>query len=226
MKHWSTATAMQRVPCGLAWEETLGIPSHPTGATIESRLLGPITASVGQPLTLCWRLERGPGAPGGKDVVLHYEVAAQVGGGKGGMGRACRDVCGRGRCAPTRPTPAQTSSRGAISQLTLEQGPGWSPAGARCGSVRLGAWLGAVATVEAGWVPLLPGSLAAPRLTMQGMHCQARSREGVCALAQMSCVLGRLRLDVGGCSWACRGPEPLSLLPKHRRRWTWIKRTT
>ncbi|KAL6779718.1 hypothetical protein ACKKBG_A13445 [Auxenochlorella protothecoides x Auxenochlorella symbiontica] len=98
------------------------------GATIQSRLLGPMSACVGQPLTLCWRLERGPGAADGKDSVLHYEVAAQ--------------------------------------------GPGWSPGSARSGSVRLGGRPGSIATVEAGWVPLLPGSFAAPRLTIQGVHCQ------------------------------------------------------
>ncbi|KFM24624.1 Trafficking protein particle complex subunit 10 [Auxenochlorella protothecoides] len=114
------------------------------GATIQSRLLGPMSACVGQPLTLCWRLERGPGAADGKDSVLHYEVAAQ--------------------------------------------GPGWSPGSARSGSVRLGGRPGSIATVEAGWVPLLPGSFAAPRLTIQGVHCQVRD------------VLQRLEARIGNFS--------------------------
>lgn len=43
--------------------------------------------------------------------------------------------------------------------------------------MRLGGRPGSIATVEAGWVPLLPGSFAAPRLTIQGVHCQVRGEE-------------------------------------------------
>jgi hypothetical protein len=75
-------------------------PALPAGALVLLRLLGPFTAVAGQPITLCWRLERstagaaGPaaaaaapvGAPGGEGaappqpeaVSLHYEVVAEV----------------------------------------------------------------------------------------------------------------------------------------------------
>lgn len=61
----------------------------PAGALVLLRLLGPFTAMAGQPITLCWRLERsvaGAGAeeplplsPRHEDVVpLQYEVLAEV----------------------------------------------------------------------------------------------------------------------------------------------------
>lgn len=182
---------------------------HPAGATIQSRLLGPMSACVGQPLTLCWRLERGPGAADGKDSVLHYEVAAQVGRriscseqgveARGSAGRRHRHCSSHGSlqlhvlsCAdatecqsPCRyqsaacPTPTWNFFTHCFAPPhTQKQGPGWSPGSARSGSVRLGGRPGSIATVEAGWVPLLPGSFAAPRLTIQGVHCQVRGEGG------------------------------------------------
>ena len=117
-----------------------------TEALVFIRLLGPFTAVVGRPVTLCWRLERcgavessqrGSEASAGRQDMqeealpatrLHYEVSAE--------------------------------------------GESWRPLGRRGGSVSLRAHDGAVATIEATWLPLAPGTVPVPSLHLGDVRYQ------------------------------------------------------
>lgn len=52
------------------------------------------------------------------------------------------------------------------------QGDSWRPLGRRSGHVSLGCAPGAVATIEATWVPLLAGTLPVPAVRIQEMRYQ------------------------------------------------------
>lgn len=75
-QHASVRCASQEGrPFRLAGSTDCLIPVHlwatmPTGALVLVRLLGPFVATLGQPTTLCWRLERSgpPAAAGGSDA--------------------------------------------------------------------------------------------------------------------------------------------------------------
>lgn len=100
-----------------------------TGTLVFVRLLGPFSAAVGQPTTLCWRLERG-----GQPDQLH---------------------------------PAAR-----ISFEVQAESDHWRPLGRRLGGVTLAGHSGAVATVEATWVPLAAGMLPVPALRLQDVNFQ------------------------------------------------------
>ncbi|KAI7835534.1 hypothetical protein COHA_010562 [Chlorella ohadii] len=131
---------------------TLEMPSpegSTDGALVLVRLLGPFVATLGQPTTLCWRLERsGPPA------------AAAAGGSEGS------DGSGAAQDAPA----AVPASR--IAFEVLAESDAWRPLGRRFGGVTLAGHPGAVATIEATWVPLASGSLPVPVLTLQDVSFQ------------------------------------------------------
>lgn len=56
------------------------LPPLPAGTLVYVRLLGPFSASVGQPTTLCWRLERGGGVADQQQPAarVSFEVEAEV----------------------------------------------------------------------------------------------------------------------------------------------------
>jgi hypothetical protein len=66
------------------------------------------------------------------------------------------------------------------------QGDTWRPLGRRMGTVSLGPHHGAVATVEATWVPLVHGALSMPTLALRDVPCQeiySGSRDSVIVVA-------------------------------------------
>lgn len=73
-----------------------------------------------------------------------------------------------------------------------KQSDAWRPLGRRFGGVTLAGHPGAVATVEATWVPLASGSLPVPVLSLQASNCS------VIALCMgSSCRPAELCLHVG-----------------------------
>lgn len=56
----------------------------------------------------------------------------------------------------------------------VPQGDSWRPLGRRSGRVALGTAAGAVATIEATWVPLMHGTLPVPALRIQEIRYQVR----------------------------------------------------
>lgn len=91
------------------------------------------------------------------------------------------------------PTTDQSSSL-----LTIKQSDAWRPLGRRFGGVTLAGHPGAVATVEATWVPLASGSLPVPVLSLQASCCS------VCALP-----IAVLAAALRGC--ACMSGCPFEL---------------
>lgn len=110
------------------------------------RLLGPFVATVGQPTTLCWRLERA--AP----------TAAAGGGG--------------GMPAPEQQQQQQLAPAQRVGFEVTSESEAWRPVGRRHGGVTLAGHAGAVATVEATWVPLAAGSLPVPALSLLDVSFQ------------------------------------------------------
>ena len=113
-----------------------------------------------QPVTLCWRLERGPGGSGGPDT-LQYEAR------RWSHCSCCCSVCPCGALACNalsrrhlhlrqrlHSTPSQHSK---LTAQVVAEGEGWQPRTWRPGSVGLPAAAGASATVEASWLPTAPG---------------------------------------------------------------------
>lgn len=100
-----------------------------SGTVVFVRLLGPFSATVGQPTTLCWRLERGG--------------------------------------QPDQQLPASR-----ISFEVQAESDHWRPLGWRQGGVTLAGHPGAVATVEATWVPLASGTLPVPALRLSDVAYQ------------------------------------------------------
>lgn len=149
------------------------------------RLLGPFVATLGQPTTLCWRLERGgPPAPAGGGAGsgaaqqapagapasrIAFEVLTEVSCSGPGREKSQSLVCA---CRCTSTTNSHVPRTCLAAQLPRLPSPppqsdAWRPLGRRFGSVTLAGHPGAVATVEATWVPLASGSLPVPLLSLQ-----------------------------------------------------------
>eukprot|EP00887_Chlorella_sp_A99_P003263 scaffold9.g3263.t1 len=116
------------------------------GTLVFLRLLGPFTAVAGRPTTLCWRLERS-GAEEGQQQQQRQQQRQRL---------------------EEEELPPPTRLHYEVSA----EGDGWRPLGRLGGAVSLGAHDGAVATVEATWLPLAPGMLPMPVLHLADVQYQ------------------------------------------------------
>ncbi|GAB4816227.1 hypothetical protein N2152v2_003273 [Parachlorella kessleri] len=119
------------------------------GALVLLRLLGPFTAVAGQPITLCWRLERSTAGPAGAATASSAGVPSGA-----------------------APVPPEEEAATPLIYDIIAEGDNWRPLGRRTGRVCLGSQPGAVATVEATWVPLMHGTLPVPVLKLQEIRYQ------------------------------------------------------
>ena len=123
------------------------------GAIVLVQLLGPFSATAGQPVSLCWRLERAGAAlqPG--------STAAQN---------------------PQNTSSSSSSSSSSCTEplkIQFEIGAqcdasSWRPLGRRSGAIVLEPYDSAIATIEAMWVPLAAGTVAAPSLRLADVAYQ------------------------------------------------------
>ncbi|KAL4537279.1 hypothetical protein Ndes2437B_g08423 [Nannochloris sp. 'desiccata'] len=121
------------------------------GAVVLVHLLGPFSATAGQPVSLCWRLER--------------------------AGAALQ----QGSTPTQNSNPQNISSSSSFTEplrIQFEIGAqgdaisSWRPLGRRSGSVVLEPYDGAIATIEATWVPLVAGTIAVPSLRLADVAFQ------------------------------------------------------
>jgi len=120
------------------------------GAIVLVQLLGPFSATAGQPVSLCWRIER--------------------------AGAALQ----QGSTAAQNSNPQDVSSSSSYTEpLKIQFDIGaqadansWRPLGRRSGAVVLEPYDGAIATIEATWVPLAAGTVAAPTLRLADVAYQ------------------------------------------------------
>ena len=128
----TTTTSTQHQACCFIHRcalELSPLKSDIPGAVVMMQLLGPFSAVAGQPLSLCWRLERAGAA-------ASATAAAAV----------------------IEPLRVQFELAG--------EGESWRPVGRQQGCVVLESYDGALATIEATWVPLVAGTLVVPSLRL------------------------------------------------------------
>jgi hypothetical protein len=124
------------------------------GAVVLVQLLGPFSATAGQPFSLCWRLER--------------------------AGAAASSI----QSSSSTPALQSTSFSAEPLKIQFEIGAAgdagsWRPLGRRSGAVILEPYDGAIATIEATWVPLVAGTVAAPSLRLADVAYQECYEVGV-----------------------------------------------
>ena len=120
---------------------------------VSLRMLGPFTAIIGCPVTLCWQLERVGGSVD-RDGGDGDEDEGSGGNGDGGGEHEATGISYEVRA------DASVWSRGSRAQ----------------GIVSLGHRNGSVATVEMAWTPTTIGSLAMPTLRLHDVYYQDATR--------------------------------------------------
>ena len=150
-------------------------PTTRAGALVNVRLLGPFAATVGQPTTLCWRLERcGQAEAQPSATRIGFEVQAEV--------RATADAPLVSCYALSQEPPSLAACLPLSLLVNLApsphtpasplQGDHWRPLGRHSGSVLLAGHDGAAATLEVTWVPLAAGLLPVPALALPDVDYQ------------------------------------------------------
>jgi hypothetical protein len=125
------------------------------GAVVLVQLLGPFTATAGQPISLCWRLERAGAVP------LQQQ------------GPTPQSTAISSMSTSTSLSSADAEPLKIQFEIGAQGDAGsWRPLGRRSGAVILEPYDGAIATIEATWVPLVAGTVAAPNLRLADVAYQ------------------------------------------------------
>ena len=161
--------------------ELASLEKSAPGAIILVQLLGPFSAVAGHPVSLCWRLERvGAAADSIATPVGKKKSAAAA---SAAIARAALDLYQAGDAAdegmraayqnaigkPSDDGPKKNKSAQQPHRIQFEcvpQEENWKPVGRRGGSVTIESYDGALATVEAMWMPIVPGTLPVPSLRL------------------------------------------------------------